>query len=241
MSSVASAPVDVQFDVIRSRPRRACCLCGSAGVSLYEGVIDKIFGAPGEWNFKRCSNPVCGLMWLDPAPLEEDIGKAYTSYYTHEDGPAPNSNFLRSVYCGVRKSYLHSRYDHRSIHGTRGEWLSKLMYLNPLRRNTLDLSVFWLRSKPYGRLLELGCGSGQTLGRMHELGWQVEGLDFDPSAVEQSRRKGLTVHLGTLAEQNIPDNTFDAVVGNHFIEHVPDPVDVLRECRRLLKAEGLLV
>ena len=62
-----------------------CILCGSPGESLYEGLDDVLFGAPGTWSFKRCANSRCQLIWLDPQPLEEDIGKAYATYYTHQD------------------------------------------------------------------------------------------------------------------------------------------------------------
>jgi len=137
---------------------------------------------------------------------------------------------------------LESKYNWRG--SRRSLWdqlLALFIYLYPPRRESIDLSVFYLKAKLNGRLLELGCGSGASLEFMKELGWQVEGVDFDPAAVEQGVRKGLTVHLGTLAEHKLPENTFDAIVARHFIEHVPDPIDVLRECRRLLKPGGLLV
>jgi len=40
-----------------------------------------------------------------------------------------------------------------------------------------------------GRLLEVGCGSGKMLKDMADLGWEVEGIDFDPVAVENSRAR----------------------------------------------------
>ncbi len=235
--------VDQQrLDEIRSRPRPACYLCGAPGELLYKGVKDRLFGVSGTWNFKRCTNGACGLLWLDPMPLEKDIAKAYSSYYTHQDGtPLPDS-FVRRVYSRARSGYLYSKYDYRPVRLSRWERVfASLLYLDPPRRESIDLSVFWLKSKPKGRLLEVGCGSGATLKSMRELGWEVEGVDFDPIAVEQARRKGLTVHLGSLAEQELLGNSFDAIAANHFIEHVHDPVDVLRECHRLLKPGGLLV
>jgi hypothetical protein len=65
---------------IRSRPFPECSLCGTRGEPLYAGLTDRLFGAPGEWNLKCCSNSGCGLIWLDPMPLEDDIGKAYENY-----------------------------------------------------------------------------------------------------------------------------------------------------------------
>ena len=62
-----------------------CALCGVKGEPLYQDLKDRLFGVPGKWNLKKCPNPDCGLIWLDPMPLEEDIGKAYIRYYTHQD------------------------------------------------------------------------------------------------------------------------------------------------------------
>jgi len=71
-------------DVIRSEPCPRCCLCQTPGEMLYEGMRDRLFGTPGEWNLRRCPNRDCGLIRLDPMPLEADIGKAYADYFTHE-------------------------------------------------------------------------------------------------------------------------------------------------------------
>ena len=227
---------------IRSRPCPACYLCRTPGVLLHEGVKDRLFEAPGIWNLRRCPNPGCGLLWLDPMPVDEDIAKAYRRYYTHQDDPLPRDNFFRRVYSRMQSSYLHSKFNYHYTRRTLWDrLLTYLLYLDPPRRESIDLSVFLLKLKPNGRLLEVGCGSGATLKFMEGLGWQVEGVDFDLAAVEQARKKGLAVHLGTLAEQSLPENTFDAIAARHFIEHVPDPIDVLRECRRLLKPGGLLV
>ncbi|MDH4231879.1 MAG: class I SAM-dependent methyltransferase, partial [Nitrospirota bacterium] len=38
----------------------------------------------------------------------------------------------------------------------------------------------------------------------------------------------------------LPDETYDAVILNHVIEHVHDPVQLLTECRRVMKPDGLL-
>jgi hypothetical protein len=65
---------------MRTQSVPTCILCGSTGRTLYDELHDRLFGAPGTWSFRKCSAPGCGLVWLDPAPIEEDLSKAYTAY-----------------------------------------------------------------------------------------------------------------------------------------------------------------
>jgi 2-polyprenyl-3-methyl-5-hydroxy-6-metoxy-1,4-benzoquinol methylase len=90
--------------------------------------------------------------------------------------------------------------------------------------------------------LEIGCGSGAFLDGMQQLGWQVEGIDTDPQAIEIARSNySLNLRKGSLSEQRFPNATFDAVVMCHVFEHVPDPRALLSECRRILAPGGTLV
>ena len=93
-----------------------------------------------------------------------------------------------------------------------------------------------------GRLLDVGCGNGRFLAQMRKLGWEVVGVEPDPEAVRIAKERfGLEVFQGTLEEAGFPDNSFDAITMNHVIEHVPDPIRLLAECRRVLKPGGKLV
>jgi len=49
------------------------------------------------------------------------------------------------------------------------------------------------------------------------------------------------VSVGTLQSKSYADNTFDAIVMSHFIEHVHEPVQLLGECHRVLKSGGRLL
>src|ERR1035438_3992113 len=70
---------------IAARGCAACYVCGAIGQFFYSNLRDVTFGAGGEWSLKQCPNPECGGMaWLDPMPLEEDVYKAYQTYYTHQ-------------------------------------------------------------------------------------------------------------------------------------------------------------
>jgi SAM-dependent methyltransferase len=76
---------------------------------------------------------------------------------------------------------------------------------------------------------------------MRAFGWSVTGVDPDPAAVEWGRSQGLEVFVGTVAD--VPsDMRYDVITLSHVIEHVPDPVALLRECgRRLRPGTGRVV
>jgi SAM-dependent methyltransferase len=180
------------------------------------------------------------LIWLDPMPLPQDIGKAYANYYTHSTGDSSRrAGLLKQLYRLMKRGYWLGRYQY-PVSGPI-KTLGKLLYLFPVRRNDMDSEARYLTAVPQGRLLDVGCGSGEWLLLMRELGWQAEGVDFDENAVKAAGQRGLEVGCGALEKQNYPDETFDAITLNHVIEHVPDPVGTLVECARILKKGGKLV
>lgn len=134
-----------------------------------------------------------------------------------------------------------------------------LVYLNP-RPEVHELSQFYPDSyRPYKkgvgdfqyrapaqatkRVLDVGCGSGNFLAALHRENptFSLEGLDFDPRACEVARAKGFPVFGGTLFEAKYPDESFGEIYMSHYLEHVPDPVAVLREAKRILKKGGRVV
>jgi len=229
---------------IRSTPRPACALCGGDGRVIHHGLTDRLFSAEGSWTLKHCRAADCGLVWLDPMPLTEDLSKAYSSYYTHAAADAGRrSGWLKNKYLLMRRSYLARNFGYHcnDLENFPAKFWGRLICLFPLRRRATDASVRFLRAVPGGRVLDVGCGSGEWLGMMRDLGWQVEGIDFDEKAVNVARQTGLNVRCGALEGQNFPAASFDAVTLNHVIEHVPDPVGTLKECARILKPGGKLV
>lgn len=77
---------------------------------------------------------------------------------------------------------------------------------------------------------------------MQKKNWEVQGIEPDPLACEFARNKfGLNVILGTLETVVLEPAQFDVITLWHVLEHLHNPVDYLRICRRLLKPSGQLV
>jgi ubiquinone/menaquinone biosynthesis C-methylase UbiE len=95
-------------------------------------------------------------------------------------------------------------------------------------------------------VLELGCGPGrlwkENLRRI-SAGWEIMLTDFSPGMLEEARQN--LVGAGRFAfevadAQALPfdDASFDVVIANHMLYHVPDRPRALAEIRRVLKPAG---
>lgn len=101
------------------------------------------------------------------------------------------------------------------------------------------------RWKTSGRVLELGCGTGEFLAGVREAsGWEPTGLDLSAHAIESARAAnagaGIRFMSGDLSSAGLPEGSFDAVVARDVIEHLRDPAATLRAVRRLLVPGGRL-
>jgi SAM-dependent methyltransferase len=158
-------------------------------------------------------------------PIESDIGRAYTKYYTH----APQANGTERSEIERVKAALILAYNY-------------VWRFTPIYTQRQEIELMCLRELSPGRVLEVGCGSGQQLAALRARGWDVQGLEVDEHAAAHARNAfGVPVFCGTLHQASFGDEEFDAVVMSHVIEHVYDPIGLLRESRRVLKRGGHLV
>ena len=117
------------------------------------------------------------------------------------------------------------------------------------------------------RVLEIGCGGGSLLRLLHECGARVVGVDTLESALHLAREREMSLraersnpHGGleiassqrTLLAMTLTRigedgalpfriNAFDALIGQHVVEHLADVDVALREWKRVLKLDGRLV
>ena len=185
-----------------------CNLCGSNQAALYYEGRDRQLGGTEQFRLVRCRQ--CGLIYLNPRPSRDEIGRYYPDDYE------PFTRFSHS----------------------RGGPLARWSYTRYLDKRCKAV----MRWKSSGRLLDLGCATGEFLARMMEYGWQVQGVELSPTAAETARREyGLDILTGDLAQAQFPDRHFDVVTLWDVLEHLYDPLAELAEINRTLKDDGLLV
>lgn len=217
----------------------ACPYCGGTDRTLaYRDVQDWSFGsAPGRWTYWNCGQ--CHALYLNPRPSAGSIGKAYERYFTH--GPSRRAHLLNLI-----KQRLRNEHWSHSLGTDITPRLGAPRWMGPVFRllQPWIAEPFGLRqlvALPKGLLIDAGCGNGDTLKLAHQLGWQALGIELDASAVKAARAEGLEVIEGSYEALAAYAGQADCVICSHVLEHVHEPLKLLRLALDALRPDGVLL
>ncbi len=218
-----------------------CCpVCGGGcHAPMYAELIDNTFCvAEGTWTLRRCGP--CRSAFLSPRPTQASIGRAYRHYYTHQSLPirVPYHQLppLHKLRRRLVNGYCRHRYLCRDEPWCRLGLVAGL--LAPSHRQRLDRKFRNLPKRPSGRLLDVGCGNGEFLLTAASCGWQGLGLELDQAALDIATAAGADVLRADISALGQLNDHFDYITLSHIIEHLHDPVALLRSCYRLLRKDG---
>lgn len=193
----------------------ACLVCGSKRQKkLFEAPSDPVEEF-GYFGVVQCQE--CGLVYTNPRPVRSEIHRFYGYEYY---GPQ-HKRFVKPL-----------------------EWVEV-----QFRRYRIKSILRFLQSRPAAggrggthRILDVGCGRGEILKSMRELGWEVYGTELSAEAANLARQNvGATIFVGEVVDQHFPDQFFDCITLWHVYEHMYDPRGMLAEIARIIKSGGLLV
>jgi SAM-dependent methyltransferase len=91
------------------------------------------------------------------------------------------------------------------------------------------------------KVLDIGCGRGVMLRALLDLGHEAHGVEIAPEAASGADSLAQIRIAPELAKANYKENTFDAVIMWHVLEHLPHPEQTLAEIRRILRPGGRLI
>ncbi len=191
----------------------SCPACASSleGAETIHGG-DRLHGTPGAFDVLIC--PSCGAGLTLPVVGDEELAAYYPADYNAY--ALPDNRLLNRLATALFRS----------------------RYRRSLKRHPLVL----LTSPGGGKLLDVGGGRGDLGVIVGPIGWQTTVLDPSEAACEAARRRGLASFRGTVTGSPLkPNGDFDAVVFQHSLEHVVDPLEALRAAARHLRPGGTLI
>lgn len=201
---------------------KSCILCGSSKFEFMFFSRDRMFNLPGDFTVKKCSQ--CSLVFLDPQPSQKLLKKHYPSQKYYSYSRSKERDLFKII-----RDYLIGRYYSPNV-------LS--LFISTFIQNIPAIPSIVKN----GKILDIGCGDGDTLALLRKLRWETYGLDIDSRAVETARRRGINAKLGSFRQlSKYPDNYFDAIRLYHVIEHIDNPSLCLSLVRKKLKKEGELL
>jgi len=223
-----------------------CIVCESNEAEVAYKPPDILTRTTAKYKVMRCLR--CGMMFTNPQPSDEDLALCYEadSYYAYKV-PAPS--FLRQQLNALldltRKVILEDTYKWQGVK-YRGAERFISTFVKPaawlLRDKVFYYALPWVDG---GRILDVGCSTGETfLKRIRDISdkWYLKGVEMNPVVAQRGRDEfGLDILTGLFEQVDLPESSFDIITMHGFLEHVRNPVGMLRKARRLLKSNGLLV
>ncbi len=196
-----------------------CLVCGEAAPAGALGVArEHEYESTTRVEFPVVRCPRCGLVFLNPRPAESALRLLYPPQYYAYHMPAEDPQ---------RRGWLQNRIHQRNV---------------ALLRGRVEPFVILPEGRPL-RVLDIGCGTGRTLGMLREIFLEMEGhgVDLQESAIEAIRRQGHAGYVGRFEELDLPSAHFDLIVSLHVIEHVARPDRFIERCRDLLAERGTIM
>lgn len=207
-----------------------CPVNGKPGARKYGSVEDWFFSTPGTWSY--FCEPGTGHLWLNPRPAREEVARLYAEYYTH----VPVGEMTGSLWEQAVTHVLLRKYGYPIT--TKACWRARMLSWFPTVADAAAMEVAKLPPRRGRQLLDFGCGSGHFMLRMAQGGWEVHGVEPDPKAAEALRSKYRMPIRTSLADAEDWVERFDVIVLNHVIEHLDDPIVVLRDLSTMLAPGG---
>jgi SAM-dependent methyltransferase len=213
-----------------------CAICGGSGADPVWATPDRAFAVPGHYTVARCRG--CGFLYQRPRVRDEHLAACYPDHYPRHQEPSP-----RMPLKGSKSRQRAARWaladglGYGAFRDARVSLTTRLRGRRMLRRIRWNCPP-WIGA---GRYLDVGCGSGGSLGVARALGWRVAGIEMDEAAAALARRFTDELHVGDILTAPFAPGRYDVVTAFHVLEHVPDPVAVARRMLHWLAPGGLLI
>lgn len=111
-----------------------------------------------------------------------------------------------------------------------------------MQKNFSNVSALLNRRFPgKGKILDIGCGYGHFIKIMENYGWTASGIEPSSRTIRYAKSKGLNVFETTIEDAVFPESSFEAVTAFYVLEHLFEPLSVLKKIHAMLKPRGVVV
>lgn len=209
--------------VVSDTTQTSCRACRNRHDNELLVVREMMFGRRDRFDYVRCGR--CGALSI--ATIPDDLDTHYPSdYYSFAEVAQPSSTRLV-----VHAKRLRSELALRAPAEIGRRLTTRVVPVEILRLRGLGLTT---RS----RLCDVGCGVGNALVTLQGQGFRnLYGIDPFLSHAEE-RVAGVVLRRQRVCEL---EGRWDAFTLHHVLEHVPDPLDELRELAARLEPNGAIV
>ncbi len=197
-----------------------CNLCSSTESTFLFDARDRLHGIGDIFTYVRCRE--CGLVYMNPQVVPEDIEKLYPADY------APHTTTGKKT--GSRIRSLQNK-------------IMKIPVIGRLLKGVTNVKIadtIYRSLNQQSRILDVGCGAGAFLNSLRtDKGCEVYGVDISEAALREAKSSfGLDIFKGTITEAPFPEAHFDIITAWWYLEHISDPQTTIAKISSLLKQNG---
>jgi SAM-dependent methyltransferase len=192
----------------------SCKVCGQTDQNEVCIAVEKMYGFGDEFEYFKCNT--CGCLQIVTIP--ENISKYYSGdeYYSYRE-PDKAKLLLRRFF--ISHKLTHPQFVKNFV--------SSFFY----NENYNFIDMFRDKITYSSKILDVGCGAGALLLALKGCGFKnVKGIDpFIPSPINYDN--GISIEKKLLSDVK---DTYDFVMLHHSFEHMPNPIESLKEIHRIL-------
>jgi SAM-dependent methyltransferase len=102
-----------------------------------------------------------------------------------------------------------------------------------------EITAGFSKYRKTNRFLDIGCGAGTLLRAARVNGWQTQGVEVSVTAATRLREMGFEVFHGEIQQARYAEGSFDVITAAELLEHLAEPIIVVKEVARILRKGGL--
>lgn len=154
----------------------------------------------------------CGFMQTDPQYSSKKLTEIYTNYYPKRDAD------IKAVV----------------------KYSMNIPSKAEIAKNGWETTCHF-QTKRKQKVMDVGCGTCQSLLEIKRLGGEAWGIDPDKNSQKVAKKLKLKFHLGTIHNCKFPVNYFHLITASQVLEHEPDPVRFLKDSKKFLRKDGTII